>query len=211
MIPALQKGRDGDDGVAEELLPAAALHAAAAPLEHLLGCDVTRDEASVWVDCICGHAGTALLLRACVVTQFGRDERPLLAAVAAHARVHLMSISEVAAALSRVAYSVHSPRITEQLRLVARAAAADGGMCGWLRLLEWFQDSLQPDAEELLHAALTCLAANPRFVSVFSSDEGRGLRERMGRIAAHVADRAEGNVCRGAIAALYGRDDGCGA
>ena len=211
MIPALQKSSWCDDGAAELLLPAAALHAAAAPLEHLLGCEVTQEEAGVWVESICGHAGALLVMRACVVTQFGRDERPLLATIAAHARLHLMCISEVAAALSRVAYSVHSTLIAEQLRLVAAAAAAHGGMCGWLHLLEWFQESLQPDAEELLHTALAALAANPQFVQAFRSDEGRGLRERVRRIAGHVADRAEGNACRGVIAQLYGDDDGWGA
>jgi hypothetical protein len=76
--------------------------------------------------------------------QFGRDERPLLATIAAHARLHLMSIADVAAALSRVAYTVqNSTLIAEQLRIVARAAAADDSLAAWLRLLEWFQESLQ--------------------------------------------------------------------
>jgi len=49
MIPALQPSSRAD---AELLLPAAALQAAAAPLEHMLGCEVTQEEASVWVECV---------------------------------------------------------------------------------------------------------------------------------------------------------------
>jgi hypothetical protein len=71
MIPALQPSSRAD---AELLLPAAALQAAAAPLEHMLGCEVTQEEASVWVECVCSHVGMAMVIRACSVTQV----RPLL-------------------------------------------------------------------------------------------------------------------------------------
>lgn len=76
--------------------------------------------------------------------QFGRDERPLLATIAAYARTHLMKISDVVAALSRIAYTLHnSTLVAEQLRGVACAAAADSDLTAWMRLLEWFQESLQ--------------------------------------------------------------------
>ena len=77
-------------------------------------------------------------------TQFGRDERPLLATITAYARTHLMTISEVTAALSRVAYTLQNcTLVAEQLRSVACAAAADVDSIGWMRLLDWFQESLQ--------------------------------------------------------------------
>ena len=71
MIPALQPGGSGSgtDTEAQLLTPAAALHAAAEPLEHMLDCEVAQEEASVWVDVVCSHAGTAMVMRACVVTQ----------------------------------------------------------------------------------------------------------------------------------------------
>ncbi len=163
MIPALQPNSSGGHTEATLLLPAAALHAAAQPLEHMLECEVAQEEASVWVECVCSHAGAAKVLRACIVTQvniphtklhivfhikycaqFGQDERPLLAAIAAYARTHLMTISDVVAALSRVAYTMqNSTLVAEQLHVVACAAAAEGGLTGWMRLLEWFQESLQ--------------------------------------------------------------------
>ncbi len=69
MIPALQPNSGGDHNEANLLLPAAALHAAAEPLEHMLGCEMAQEEASVWVECVCSHAGVAMVLRACIVTQ----------------------------------------------------------------------------------------------------------------------------------------------
>ena len=127
MIPVLQPCIGGSLSDEQLLLPAAALHAAAAPLDHMLGCEVTQDEASVWADAACANAGTAMVMRACIVTQvrlpalhphlcrcaashalqFGRDERPLLATVAARARTHLAAVSDVAAALCGVACSLH--------------------------------------------------------------------------------------------------------
>ncbi len=68
MIPSLQPNIDSHTD-AQMLLPAAALHAAAVSLEHMLGCEVAHEEANVWVECVCSHAGTAMVMRACVVTQ----------------------------------------------------------------------------------------------------------------------------------------------
>ena len=134
-----------------------------------------------------------------------------------------MNIGDVASALSHVAYTVqNSTLIAEQLRIVARAAAADGSLAAWLRLLEWFQESLQarrsmhcvscslvcdrmqPDAEELLYVALAALSSNERFVAAFRGDDGRCLRERVRRISMHIADRPEGNACRELISGFYG-------
>lgn len=64
-------------------------------------------------------------------------------------------------------------------------------------------DRSQGDVEELLHAALSSLASNGRFVAAFRSDDGCCLRLRVRRIAELVADRCEGNACRQAIAALH--------
>jgi hypothetical protein len=143
MIPTLQPiGGSGLCDKQQLLLPAAVLRAAAAPLEHMLDCEMRQEEASVWVECVCSNAGAAMVLRACIVTQvqqlshtlaytlhtsvssapstlcfltpqvvqFGRDERPLLASVAARARTHVMTVSDVTAALSRVAGSFHRLR-----------------------------------------------------------------------------------------------------
>lgn len=84
MIPALQPGIGGGLSDEQLLLPAAALHAAAAPLDHMLGCEVTQDEASVWADAVCAHAGTAMVMRACIVTQVRRRHFNLIVANAPH-------------------------------------------------------------------------------------------------------------------------------
>ena len=69
MIPALQPNNESADDDVEMLLPAAVLRAAAAPLEHMLGCEMTLHESSVWAKCVSGHAGMAKVLRACTITQ----------------------------------------------------------------------------------------------------------------------------------------------
>ncbi len=69
------------------------------------------------------------------------------------------------------------------------------------------RDRLQPDAEEILHAALAALEQNEHFVAMFLSDDGRCLRERMRKIAEHVADRPDGNACREMILGFYGMKD----
>jgi hypothetical protein len=65
-------------------------------------------------------------------------------------------------------------------------------------------DCLQPDAEELLQIALGALVENERFVAAFMGDDGRCLRERMRRIAGHIADRPDDNACKEIMSRLYG-------
>jgi hypothetical protein len=45
---------------------------------------------------------------------------------------------------------------------------------------------------------------NEQFVAAFMGDDGRCLRERMRRIAVHIADRPEDNACKEIISRLYG-------
>lgn len=45
---------------------------------------------------------------------------------------------------------------------------------------------------------------NERFVAAFMGDDGRCLRERMRRIAGHIADRPDDNACKEIMSRLYG-------